>query len=692
MKTLTASTAAIAALLALAACDQGDADSDVETTEGELRLFAPVLFHGTWIDRADGTMRDVDTLAYDVRFDLDDAVGEEGYAAEVVGYFAATRKLPSLELDFATAAAPGPKGNMIHHVELQRLGFGGSAPETIAVADLQIDPASQKITIPFATPIPRGQGFTLKIVYTGRAIQADGVDPNDFTAYGGFMARQKNSENRRIFLSLNWPNKAHWWLPLRDHPNDGLLTYLDVSAPPGFKVLGNGERTDSVGEDGKARAQFLSRTPMPSYDIHLAAYDGWVSEPFPHSSSQGTTTADTIPMDMYVYDAKTNYLGDHDNDPNTPDQVIKSVPTIDFARQEYALQRDAMNFYIDQFGPFRWSGVDFVEEPIFGGGMEHAMVVSMDETRFAGDQDGAMRYMAYHELAHHWSGNLVRIASWNDFWLSEGVAEYLTVRFSLSKNDPSYLHTMFRNSWRSEARRRPLGPSAPPSSLLHPVAPPANFPGLDIPASGEVDVLNIFDAITYNKGAMVMVMLEKRLGTEAFSNFLTSWFTSRAGRAATTKDLERALKNRFGSREKEIAMFFDQFVYGTYRPEVTVTTKAVGNKTQVKVEQIQTGIGPDQGYRFPLDVDLVDGAGEKHRVTLDVDKRTVTKTFPVAGVASVVVNPEEKMLVGVTCNDTAECPATYTCQTGFSSQAVQPPTPPGGTAPPIVDPTKLCVP
>ena len=47
-------------------------------------------------------MPDVDTLGYELKFDLDAAtVGAESYAAEATGTFVATRKLTELELDFA---------------------------------------------------------------------------------------------------------------------------------------------------------------------------------------------------------------------------------------------------------------------------------------------------------------------------------------------------------------------------------------------------------------------------------------------------------------------------------------------------------------------------------------------------------------------------------------------------------------
>ena len=74
--------------------------------------------------------------------------------------------------------------------------------------------------------------------------------------------------------------------------------------------------------------------------------------------------------------------------------------------------------------------------------MEHASVVSMDETLFVDPVEA--RKTAFHELAHHWSGNLVRIRTWNDFWLSEGFTEYLTARFLSANDGPEAKKTVFR--------------------------------------------------------------------------------------------------------------------------------------------------------------------------------------------------------------------------------------------------------
>jgi aminopeptidase N len=270
--------------------------------------------------------------------------------------------------------------------------------------------------------------------------------------------------------------------------------------------------------------------------------------------------------------------------------------------------------------------------------MEHASVVSMDETLFRTPK-GA-RTTAFHELAHHWSGNLVRVRTWNDFWLSEGFAEYLTARFVAANDGPAAKAKIYRG-YLTQAlaadRRAP-----------HPVRPP----------DPELDVLTIFDAISYQKGALVLRALGRVVGEERLTTFLRGWFERHTFGAVTTRDLERELAAATGV---ELRAFFDGFVYGTYHPEVRVGFRAVADgETELEVEQVQAS-GPRDGFAFPLDVDLVDDAGRAERFTIEVAQRNTTRRVRAARPPrSVIVDPGE-FLVGTVVCASSERP----CKDGF---------------------------
>ena len=118
----------------------------------------------------------------------------------------------------------------------------------------------------------------------------------------------------------------------------------------------------------------------------------------------------------------------------------------------------------------------------------------------------------------------MRIRTWNDFWLSEGFTEYLTARFLSANDGPEAKKAVFRGylTQALDADR----------DNAHPVRP----------ADPEVDVLTIFDATSYQKGALVLHALERVVGEDKLIEFLRGWFDRHAFSAVLTSDLRRSSK------------------------------------------------------------------------------------------------------------------------------------------------------
>lgn len=562
----------------LTACFAGESDPAgvVEGGEDELRFRAGVV---------DKTLPDVDAVGYEIALRVDATPRREAFTADVKGTYVATRALTELALDF--------EGNTVDDVKVDG-----------RIAQHRRDGAKLIVTLP--SPVAEGRTFSTRIVVHGDVRQADGANPNDFSAFGGLMVKQRNADGKRIFTSLNWPSKARRWLPLRDHPSDGAMVAFDVTFPKAYVVLANGKKiADRENADGTKTWRYEALTPMPTYDFHVSAYDGWDVEESRSSSG--------VPIATYTYAGAAQ----------SESTVYGDLPKV-------------LDFYESAFGKYRWGSAGFIEEPIFGGGMEHASVVSMDETLFM-DPHGA-RKTAFHELGHHWSGNLVRIRQWNDFWLSEGFTEYLTARALGQVDGPARKKEVLR-----EYLSRALSADR---ANPHPLAPRGN----------EIDVLTIFDGISYQKGALVVRMLERIVGAEKLDAFLKDWFSRHAFAAVTTNDLERELSQASGI---DLSKFFASFVYGGYHPELKVSFDA----TDVKVEQVQTK-GIPSGFVFPLDLDFVDASGHVERVVVDLTGKVTTKRHGLAHAPmSVVVDPDEYAMAVSTCGPTAG--TTPSCKTGY---------------------------
>ncbi|XP_030843333.1 aminopeptidase N [Strongylocentrotus purpuratus] len=106
-----------------------------------------------------------------------------------------------------------------------------------------------------------------------------------------------------------------------------------------------------------------------------------------------------------------------------------------------------------------------------------------------------------HELAHQWTGNLVTCAWWNDIWLNEGITTYLSdlgidsakPTWRIHEQFPIVYETVFKTDARVTSR---------------PVRPP--------PVDTPDEISELFEDISYYKGAQITRMLRNMLGEEVF--------------------------------------------------------------------------------------------------------------------------------------------------------------------------------
>lgn len=548
-------------------------------------------FHGRAFDTYDPTLPGFDAIGYEIELRVDGApLNDETFTASLTGTFVATERIESITLDFT--------GNTVDAAEVE-----GAATQAHREGD--------GLRVTLDRPRAPGEVFHVTLRYHGALLQSRTVTLGDFVTYGGLIAARPNGVGEGIFLSLDWPMRGRRWLPMRDHPRDGVMVAMRATFPSALTVLSNGRREGvSDNADGTRTWRYACLTQMPSYDIHVSAYPGW-------TEGTGMASASSTPMRWYTYQQHASMA----------EGIYRDLPA-------------AMDYFATNFGPFRWEQASFVEVPIFGGGMEHATVVSMDESLYRSGATNSSRQTAVHELAHHWSGNLVRIGSWNDFWLSEGFTEYLTARF-ITAHDGAAAGRAVWSSFLSRA----TGAEMRQSRARHPVRPP----------DPEVDPLTIFDQVSYQRGAWTLRMIERRVGTEALTDFLRGWFTRHAEGAVFTADLERELSARFPAAD--LPRYFAEWVYGQGFP---VLSAGVSGAT-LTVEQVQSR-GPEEGMHAPLDVLLSDGA-RSETVRIALTGRSSAATLP-AGFAptSVTLDPDGWLYAlarcdtpGATCRDGTRC-------------------------------------
>jgi puromycin-sensitive aminopeptidase len=155
----------------------------------------------------------------------------------------------------------------------------------------------------------------------------------------------------------------------------------------------------------------------------------------------------------------------------------------------------------------------------------------IDEATASPQQKRRVAVVVCHELAHQWFGNLVTMEWWDDLWLNEGFASWMET-YATDKLYPEYkMWTEFAGSQQSRA----LTLDSLRSS--HPVQVPINY---------AEEVEQVFDAISYSKGATVVQMIHAVLGAENFQAGLQLYMQRHQYGNTTTQDLWRAWEDVSG--------------------------------------------------------------------------------------------------------------------------------------------------
>ncbi|MBL8924188.1 MAG: ERAP1-like C-terminal domain-containing protein [Myxococcaceae bacterium] len=148
-----------------------------------------------------------------------------------------------------------------------------------------------------------------------------------------------------------------------------------------------------------------------------------------------------------------------------------------------------------------------------------------------------------HELAHQWFGDLVTMSWWDDLWLNEAFATWMTPRI-LEDWQPTWAMDVQQVQRRNGA----LGADA----LV-------NARQIRQPIASNDDIANAFDGITYGKGASVIGMFEAWVGRETFQKGVRAYLEKHAWKNATAADFLSALSAAAGKDvEAPFRTFLDQ--------------------------------------------------------------------------------------------------------------------------------------
>ena len=230
-----------------------------------------------------------------------------------------------------------------------------------------------------------------------------------------------------------------------------------------------------------------------------------------------------------------------------------------------------------------------------------------------------------HEMFHHWFGNLLTCESWSNLTLNEGFANYAEYLWLEHKYGPeeAELHRLnereeYLNQYRFES---------------HPL--------IDYQYR-EKDAL--FDAHSYNKGGLVLHMLRRYLGDEAFFSGINTYLIDNAFGSVEAHQLRLAMESVSG---EDLNWFFNQWFFGAGHPELDFTYNFSDSlKTlEIKIDQVQDAGKNVAVFRTPMTCHILlsDGTIRVHDFWLEKRNQRFEFILPVKPEA-VFLNPDKEIL------------------------------------------------
>uniref|UniRef100_A0A8C5M5S6 Aminopeptidase n=1 Tax=Leptobrachium leishanense TaxID=445787 RepID=A0A8C5M5S6_9ANUR len=253
-----------------------------------------------------------------------------------------------------------------------------------------------------------------------------------------------------------------------------------------------------------------------------------------------TVFAKTVKMSTYLVAfivSQFESIGDPGNSTTTGVQIWGRKKAIkDEGQGDYALSitKDILEFFEEHYSiPYPLPKSDQVALPDFNAGaMENWGLVTYRETALLydpaessiGNKERVASVIA-HELAHQWFGNLVTIRWWNDLWLNEGFASYVQY-LGADRAEPTW---NIKDLIVLDDVHRVMAVDALASS--HPLT--SKEEEVNTPA----EISQLFDSITYSKGASVIRMLSDFISEDLFKKGLATYLKAFEYNTAVYSDL-----------------------------------------------------------------------------------------------------------------------------------------------------------
>jgi puromycin-sensitive aminopeptidase len=477
------------------------------------------------------------------------------------------------EVTIALSLAARTEAIVLHGIGLSVTAAGarsGTAGKEIS-ATARVDAESETLTFALAEPLPAGEAV-LRVAYRG----AFSPGLRGLYRAGQLAVTQfEAADARRLFPCFDEPAfKAVWRIALSGVPADAA-------------AISNGTIvTDEPDGRGARRVTFA---PTPRLSSYLVAV---IVGPILASPE---VRVREVPVRTWT----------------TPEKKHLAA----FAQETAAAVLPRLE---DYFGlPYPFGKLDQIGVPDFeAGAMENAGAVTFREVALLADPATAplavqkrVAEVITHELAHQWFGNLVTMEWWDDLWLNEAFATWMSYKI-VDDWRPSWRIWMDFESGKGAALALDALVSA------HPIR-------ADVKNAEEAT--ESFDAITYEKGGAVLRMIEGFLGEDKFRDGIRLYMRRHREANAIADDLWGALGEASGQPILDLA---NGWIRQTGYPVVDLALDGTTVALRQRRFFAEPGAGagqPSPRWLVPVVLRFRDAAGIKEqRVLLSDESARVT--------------------------------------------------------------------
>jgi aminopeptidase N len=433
------------------------------------------------------------------------------------------------------------------------------------------------VRIDLGEVVPAGQPVTLRFSWSG------GLQSPE----GGPLATKRLAY---VGTEGSYLMYAGRWFPFHDYAADPATSDITIIVPTGLQVAGMSDEpvVPQVGKDGNTRFHFVQRKPV-----------------LPGNFIAGQ------------YITKTLRFGNYDI------QFYAKVGSENRIERYAELMGTALQSYTKAYG-----------QPAFG---TRLVVAQIDDESLDTYSALGMLFLAsklfdptrpvpeerlQREVAFQWWGQTVGLKSFDDAWISQGLAEWSA--FAL--REATLSGGALDNAQRDEQER---------ALTFEQTASIARAP------SALDDQSAAYQSIVFYKGAMVLRMLREVIGKEKFNEVLRSFLEQYRGKNASIDDFEKLTSQIVG---KNMRYFFAQWVEGTGVPEFTaeyqiIRTRAGKFRTRGTLKQ------NIENLNMPLEVMLRSEGGDNPMTTLRLEEKSEDFDFESTGQPiEIVIDPNNRIL------------------------------------------------